>query len=76
MDDVVVTIADDPVASSTELLAVVLDASGFWEALAIRCAETGLDAASLGIVIKPDLSAFIAGAATATDPRLVEALTG
>lgn len=73
MDEVRVTIADDPEASSAELLARVLDASGFWGVLATRCEETGSDPASLGIVIKPDLSAFTAGAPTATDPRLVEA---
>jgi uncharacterized protein (DUF362 family) len=74
LDDVRVTIADDPEASSTELLARVLDTSGFWDVLAARCAETGCNPASLAIVIKPDLSAFSAGAPTATDPRVVETL--
>jgi uncharacterized protein (DUF362 family) len=74
LDDVRVTIADDPEASAAELLARVLDASGFWRLLATRCTATGNDPASLDIVIKPDLSAFSAGAPTATDPRLVEAL--
>lgn len=71
-EEVRATIADDAGASPPELVARILDASGFWTLLAAKCAQLAKPSAALRIVIKPDLSAFSSESPTATDPRLVE----
>jgi hypothetical protein len=61
-------------ADPPELLQACLEGVGLWSLLADRSKEAGVLPQALRIVIKPDLSAFAAGAPTATDPRLVEGL--
>lgn len=67
-------VVEDPDAQPPALLARALVQSGFWEALDAAQRYAGVTRDAIRILIKPDLEAFDAGAPTAVNPALVEAL--
>lgn len=69
-----VVVVDNRDLSPPGLLARALDQGGLWKALKAEERRSAVDAGALRILIKPDLEGFDRGAATATDPVLVEAL--
>jgi len=69
-----VAVVDDPALSAPDLLAQALDQGGLWEALGDARRHSAADTSSFHVLVKPDLEAFDACSAAATDPALVEAL--
>jgi hypothetical protein len=71
---VTVAVASDSGASAEALLNRVLESVGFWSMLSKRRAASRKRKSDLSIAIKPDVDVFVIGAATGTDPQLVEQL--
>lgn len=69
-----VAVASDCGASGGALLERALESVGFWSVLSKRRAASRKRKSDLSIAIKPDVDVFVIGAATGTDPHLVEQL--
>lgn len=69
-----VNIESDPHAEPDALLARALEEARFWPVLEAAFKRSKREQADFSILIKPDLEVFETPSATATDPKLVEAL--
>jgi methylmalonyl-CoA mutase cobalamin-binding subunit len=69
-----VAVASGNDARGEALLDRALESAGFWSMLSKRRASSRKRKNDLSIAIKPDVDVFVIGAATGTDPELVEAL--
>ena len=69
-----VVVASDCDATAEALLDRTLESVDFWSMLSKKRASSRKRKSDLSIAIKPDVDVFVIGAATGTDPTLVERL--